>query len=208
MNHIDTMRLALYALEANHINHQAFDDYDGYPASELFAANTKAIAALTAALAEPKDDYEVHMEHCNQGEHEGCCKYGEADCPALAEPSSEPAPFVTVNGCGSHHYTAENVTALVKYLRDCENGIEEPKWQDKDHRTFAGILWRVIQAACDDVPFTPVHQPLTDEEIMQCFAKAYPDDWLESLEEMQKTDEWVELTALVRAIEQAIRSKT
>jgi hypothetical protein len=54
----------------------------------------------------------------------------------------------------------------------------------------------------------PVHQPLTDEEIMQCFAKAYPDDWLESLEEMQKTDEWVELTALVRAIEQAIRSKT
>lgn len=29
-------------------------------------------------------DYEVHMSHCNQGEFEGSCKYGDHDnCPAL-----------------------------------------------------------------------------------------------------------------------------
>lgn len=28
------------------------------------------------------DDYEVHMNHCNMGENEGTCKYGDLDCPA------------------------------------------------------------------------------------------------------------------------------
>jgi hypothetical protein len=76
MTHITAMRLALEAL----INVRGMHYTAVIPAE-------KAITALQSALAEPKDDYEVHMEHCNQGEHEGCCKYGEADCPALAEPS-------------------------------------------------------------------------------------------------------------------------
>jgi hypothetical protein len=25
----------------------------------------------------------IHLSHCNQGEYEGSCKYGDADCPAL-----------------------------------------------------------------------------------------------------------------------------
>lgn len=25
----------------------------------------------------------VHLSHCNFGEHQGCCKYGDEDCPAL-----------------------------------------------------------------------------------------------------------------------------
>ncbi len=27
----------------------------------------------------------VHMSHCNQGEYEGSCKYGDTDCPALTD---------------------------------------------------------------------------------------------------------------------------
>jgi hypothetical protein len=30
-----------------------------------------------------KKDIATHLSHCNQGENEGTCKYGEADCPAL-----------------------------------------------------------------------------------------------------------------------------
>lgn len=26
----------------------------------------------------------THIAHCNQGEYDGCCKYGDSDCPALA----------------------------------------------------------------------------------------------------------------------------
>ena len=26
----------------------------------------------------------MHLSHCNFGEHVGACKYGDADCPALA----------------------------------------------------------------------------------------------------------------------------
>jgi galactitol-specific phosphotransferase system IIB component len=30
-------------------------------------------------------DHEVHMRHCNKGENEGSCKYGDINCPALRE---------------------------------------------------------------------------------------------------------------------------
>ena len=35
---------------------------------------------------DPDEEYEykVHMNHCNQGEYEGCCKYGQDNtCPAF-----------------------------------------------------------------------------------------------------------------------------
>jgi hypothetical protein len=38
-----------------------------------------------AALAQQEQDTAVHMTHCNQGEWEGVCKYGEEGCPALAQ---------------------------------------------------------------------------------------------------------------------------
>ena len=43
------------------------------------------ITALCARLAQQEQDTAVHMTHCNQGEWEGVCKYGEEDCPALAQ---------------------------------------------------------------------------------------------------------------------------
>lgn len=32
---------------------------------------------------------ETHMSHCNLGDYEGTCKYGEDDCPAINEPVDE-----------------------------------------------------------------------------------------------------------------------
>jgi len=51
----------------------------------------EAIAALKAALEQPEQDTAVHMNHCNQGEFVGVCKYGEEDCPALAQPEQAEA---------------------------------------------------------------------------------------------------------------------
>lgn len=53
----------------------------------------------------------------------------------------------------SHHYAAENIAAIVEDLRAIEEGREVvPAWKDRDHRTHAGILWRVILALSHDVP--------------------------------------------------------
>jgi hypothetical protein len=40
---------------------------------------------LRAALAQQEQDTAVHITHCNRGEWEGVCKYGEEDGPALAQ---------------------------------------------------------------------------------------------------------------------------
>jgi hypothetical protein len=45
-----------------------------------------------AALAQQEQDTAVHMTHCNQGEWVGVCKYGEEDCPALAQQEQEQEP--------------------------------------------------------------------------------------------------------------------
>lgn len=48
------------------------------------AANIQSL--LDGYLAHRKREYDTHMAHCNQGEYEGSCKYGEPDtCPALKE---------------------------------------------------------------------------------------------------------------------------
>ena len=49
-----------------------------------------------------KNDKAVHLVHCNQGEYEGSCKYGDKDCPAL---KMSPVQLSYVNGecpdCGT-----------------------------------------------------------------------------------------------------------
>lgn len=46
-----------------------------------------AIHAHGLALRRPG----VHLFHCHQGEYEGCCKFGEDDCPAAPTTSPEPS---------------------------------------------------------------------------------------------------------------------
>jgi hypothetical protein len=60
-----------------------------------------------AAPVQERTDYEVHLNHCNLGECEGVCKYGDDDCPALKHadmkakwdrptpPAAQPAPVPT-----------------------------------------------------------------------------------------------------------------
>ncbi len=56
----------------------AEEDYIGTPISVL-----RYISELEKHTTLPSNDYcGVHLRHCYQREYEGCCKYGEDDCPA------------------------------------------------------------------------------------------------------------------------------
>jgi hypothetical protein len=44
------------------------------------------IVHLKESMSE--NDIKVHLRHCNQGEYEGVCKYGDSNCPCL--PNEEP----------------------------------------------------------------------------------------------------------------------
>lgn len=65
-----------------------------------FGEGDAAITNLRAALAQQEQDTAVHMTHCNQGEWEGVCKYGEEDCPALAQQEQEPVARMHADGSG------------------------------------------------------------------------------------------------------------
>lgn len=43
-------------------------------------------------------------------------------------------------------YDAADVAAIVRDLQAVEDGAEVPAWRDRDHRTQAGVLWRVIES--------------------------------------------------------------
>ncbi len=62
----------------------------------------------------------------------------------------------------SHHYTAENVRAIVADLKAVENGTEFPALSDRDQRTRAGILWRVMAGLACDVPLGTDSKPAGD----------------------------------------------
>lgn len=51
-----------------------------------------------------------------------------------AEPASE----------GPASYTRDDIAALVRDLQAVEDGTESPPLRERDHRTRAGVLWRVI----------------------------------------------------------------
>jgi hypothetical protein len=54
---------------------------EGLPEADW--VNVRITEAYRRGLA--NNDLEVHLSHCNFGENAGVCKYGEPDCPALAE---------------------------------------------------------------------------------------------------------------------------
>lgn len=60
----------------------------------------------------------------------------------------------------SHHYTAENIRALVAEYKALEAGGPDT-WElhyNTDHSARAGVLWRVISALADEVPFAAAAQ--------------------------------------------------
>lgn len=73
----------------------------------------------------------------------------------------DPGPFLDDEGRAmvgtSHHYTADNIRALVAEYKALESGTPEAveRYSNSDHRTRAGVLWRVISALADEVPFAP-----------------------------------------------------
>ncbi len=61
----------------------------------------------------------------------------------------------------SHHYTADNIRALVAEYKALEANAPGSwlKHHNTDHCTRAGVLWRVISALADEVPFTHPSPP-------------------------------------------------
>jgi len=55
----------------------------------------------------------------------------------------------------SHHYTAENIQAVIDDLNAVARGEESVKWHDRDWRTQAAIYARIIQGLFHDVPIAP-----------------------------------------------------
>lgn len=71
----------------------------------------------------------------------------------------------------SHHYTAENIRALVAEYKALEAGGPDT-WElhyNTDHRARAGVLWRVISALADEVPFAAAlaTQPAPQQEVQE-----------------------------------------
>lgn len=56
----------------------------------------------------------------------------------------------------SHHYTVKDIKALIDDLKAVEQGIEQPEWVNRDHRTRCGVIWRVMAALASDVPVAPL----------------------------------------------------
>jgi len=51
--------------------------------------DTERDKILSAWNTRTPDTSAVHKAHCNQGEYEGCCKYGQDDfCPAISDTSA------------------------------------------------------------------------------------------------------------------------
>jgi hypothetical protein len=74
------------------IDAAAIDDPDGYDGG-LMLERVRGLHRRLAALAQQEQDTAVHMTHCNQGEWVGVCKYGEENCPALAQQEQEPVAY-------------------------------------------------------------------------------------------------------------------
>jgi len=62
-----------------------FAELFGYttPPAQEFICSTGLCHYKPAAAVQERTDYTVHLNHCNIGECEGVCKYGDDDCPAL-----------------------------------------------------------------------------------------------------------------------------
>lgn len=118
---------------------------------QLPAGNKMALDALTAA----KTQLEILLPDYGRvhDETEALAKIDAAIAALQAEPQF--VPWVNVRGCGWHHYTPQNIDAMIRDLKAVEQGNEIPEWVNRDHRTRCGILWRVITALSHDVPLNP-----------------------------------------------------
>jgi len=89
------------------------NEYGGPRAEDIVSPD----AEVQEVPAEPKKKRQTkaekeraaHLSHCNQGEYIGVCKFGEADCPALANETTqeEPTVVVKIQGFTNNHMEEE-----------------------------------------------------------------------------------------------------
>ena len=96
------------------------------------------------------DDYEVHMNHCNMGEYERTCKYGDLDCPAqfgvdlkkIKDGAEEIVNFVqtSTNDQGVVEFVR---TALSELLSGVVNDYEERMLEDR-RKTLNEVVEQLV----------------------------------------------------------------
>jgi hypothetical protein len=103
-------------------------------------------------------DHGVHMHHCNQGEYEGSCKYGQDDkCPALKKP-------------------VEKCPALKKYPPKNPRNITDPEIEkalaechlqcEQSEHGKAALAWMRAQAKALDPRIPDDSGPLTCSRVI------------------------------------------
>jgi ATP-dependent helicase YprA (DUF1998 family) len=103
-----------------------------------YEKESAAKAALRAALAQQEQDTAVHMTHCNQGEWEGVCKYGEEDCPALAQQEPVAYLYSTIAGVVVLHRVKRIGHAKPLYFQaQLENDIKGAREYPNAHSVVA-----------------------------------------------------------------------
>jgi hypothetical protein len=138
-------------LRDGHIKIKALADALKFPFDDSYLL--EAADALEQARAARQPAYEP-SEHASSG--------GAA--LRIADHASQPAQEPELHWQYSHHYTAENIAAIVADLRAVEDGRESIEWMNRDHRTKAGILWRVILALSHEVPTASKSEPAQPQQ--------------------------------------------
>ncbi len=111
----------------------------------------QAVHAVRNALAQQEQDTAVHMTHCNQGEWEGVCKYGEEDCPALAQQEPVAYLYSTIAGVVVLHRVkrighADPLYFQAQLENDMKGALEYPNahsvvalYTTPPHRVWQGL---------------------------------------------------------------------
>jgi hypothetical protein len=102
-----------------------------------------------AALAQQEQDTAVHMTHCNQGEWVGVCKYGEEDCPALAQQEQEPVAWRSQNATPPGGFVI--FQQYPQALADL-GGVIEPLYTAPPRREWKGLKEWEINDGRDQLP--------------------------------------------------------
>lgn len=137
---------------------QALGMSDGAQAKSPHQVFKEALGEMKRQLAAGKrsaarSDEAVHLSHCHQGEYEGSCKYGDADCPAAPTTSPEPSssPEIPDNSAASHSKIPNNSNCSKS-----SNGSPEPV----DVEDIAAILYEAVNPTMKWSYLYPSHNHL------------------------------------------------
>lgn len=144
------------------IHHERFDSWLAWEAGVK-----RALAASAPSREAPENRYPPYGPQ----DHGEPNPWSATEFPDLTDEERAAAagvPLLDDEGramiANSHHYTAENIQAVIDDLNAVARGEESVKWHDRDWRTQAAIYARIIQGLFHDVPVAPSSPSVAAEE--------------------------------------------